>query len=275
MAQRPRNPNSGGLDDLFMAAGERRGEQRTLIMLGVVGLAFAVILAAFFVGRGFAESSELADPAKAPNGSDADSIAQAALGAGLDRPSQQPTPTATASPSPSPEPRPDPVRLTGKHWRGALQPAVVLGGKASCRSPSSVDAGGNRIGYPATNTIDQDPTTAWRCPGNGRGVTLKFNLEGKQRIAAVGLIPGYAKTDPYSGVDRYAENRRIGRVRWTFDSGRWVTQTLRTTPQDSGLQMMRIPPVRSGSVTLTLKGSVPATRNTVAISTARFATPVR
>jgi hypothetical protein len=267
---------SGGLDDLFRAAGNRSGEHRALIVLGVAGLALALILAAFFVGRGFAQSSDLAEDevAPPPQGSQGKDLAEAALGTRLGpggepvqnpaRPAQQTGSTAQTAPN---------GRLLGTPWRGAVVPAGVQGARASCRSEPSVDAGGNRVAYPANHMLDSDPGTAWRCDGPGRGVTLAFNLAQRRTVAAVGLVPGYAKTDAFSGVDRYAENRRITRVRWTFDGGAWVEQTLDTAASNRSLQMLRVPPVPSKRVTLTIEDSAEGRRNTVAVSTVRLAGP--
>jgi hypothetical protein len=261
-----------GFDDLFRAAGNRTSEHRALIVLGVAGLALALILAAFFVGRGFAQSSDLAEDevAAPPQGNKGKDLAEAALGTRL-RPGGQPVKQTSTSSRSRGQTAPN-GRLRGEPWRGAVAPAAVLGAQASCRSEPSVDAGGNRVGYPANHTLDPDPGTAWRCDGPGRGVTLTFNLAQRQTIAAVGLVPGYAKTDPFSGVDRYAENRRIAHVRWTFGGG-WVDQRLDTTASNRSLQMLRVPPVPSKRVTLTILDSAEGRRNTVAVSTVRLAGP--
>ena len=76
---------------------------------------------------------------------------------------------------------------------------------------------------PAPRSAMPPPTspTAWptrpgaaTAPAIGKKITLQ--LPGKTAIGEVGLIPGYAKTDEASGADRYAENNRVTRVRWTI-----------------------------------------------------------
>lgn len=261
-------PGSGDLDDLYEAAGEHPGEQRTIIVLGVVGMALTLILGAFFVGRGFAEDDgPRAAREESAQGSDADNLAEAALGGDAS--------TAPAGPSPaskeSKERASSTGRLTGEPWRGAVRPVAVRRVRASCRSEPSIDAGGRRVHYWADNVLDAKARTAWRCDGTGRGVTLRFTLPRQVRVAGVGLVPGYAKTDPVNGADRYAQNRRIRRVRWSFDGGRWSVQTFKTAAGMRRLQPMRIPPVRTRHVTLTIEDSSDAPRNTVAISTVRLA----
>lgn len=267
---------SGDLDHLLEAAGRRPGEQRLIIVLGVVGLALALVLAAFVVGRGFAERAEQDDALPRPQGSDADSLAEAAVGGGDERS----TSPRSGNPSTAPASAAGPAtaatgRLVGRPWRKGVRAAAVRGVTASCRSAPSVDAGGRRVRYGPRNTVDRRPSTAWRCDGNGRGVTLRFRLARPQRIAAVGLVPGYAKTDAFNGADRYAQNRRIARVRWTFDDGAWVEQTFDTRRGVRRIQSKRIPPVQTRRVTLTIKDSSSGRRNTVAISAVRLAVPRR
>jgi hypothetical protein len=267
---------SGGLDDLFEVAGEHSGEHRALIVLGVAGLALALILAAFFVGRGFAQSGEQAGAAPATGGGGgSDTLAEAAVG-GEPRASTRHDPGRAPSATPSSTSAgaaPD-GRLLGRPFHGPVTPATVLGAHASCRAEPSVDSAGSRVRYPASNMLDGTHSTAWRCAGTGRGVTLTFNLPQPRRIAQVGLVPGYAKTDAFSGADRYAQNRRIARVRWAFDGGEWVEQAFRTRPGYRDLQTMRIPAVRTRRVTVTIEQSVPGRRdNTVAVSAVRLAGP--
>jgi hypothetical protein len=259
-------PGSGDLDDLYEAAGEHPGEQRTMIVLGVVGMALTLILGAFFVGRGFAEGDDpRAAREESSQGSDADNLAEAALGGDAS--------TAPASPNPPTSNEHDSAtgRLTGEPWRRAVHPVAVRRVRANCRSEPSIDAGGRRVHYWADNVLDAKARTAWRCDGAGRGVTLRFTLPRQVRVAGVGLVPGYAKTDPVNGADRYAQNRRIERVRWSFDGGRWTVQTFQTAAGLRRLQPKRIPPVRTRHVTLTIEDSSDAPRNTVAISTVRLA----
>jgi hypothetical protein len=266
----------GGLDDLFEAAGERSGEHRALIVLGVIGLALSLILTAFFVGRGLAgDTEEASEPAAPAPRSDADSLAEAAVGGEL-RTGQPRSPGASPSRSAGPSsPATAPGgRLVGEPYAGPVRPAAVRGASASCVAEAGVDSGGNRVGYGPGHMLDGAASTAWRCNGNGRGVTLEFRLNGPQRIAEVGLVPGYAKTDPFSGADRYAENRRISTVRWSFDGGSWVEQTFDTGRSARDLQTLRIPPVRTRSVRVTVRDSAPgSSRNTVAVSTVRLSAP--
>jgi hypothetical protein len=265
-----------GLDDLFEAAGEHQAEHRALILLGVVGLALALILGAFFVGRGVADSVRTAARTAAPGDAAAgDSLADAALGgqsttagSSSSRPSESPSRTDPQAPATSPA-----GRLVGEPYRGSVVPAGVAGAGASCRAEPSVDSGGNRVTYPATNMLDAADATAWRCEGNGRGVTLTFRLGARQRIAEVGLVPGYAKTDPFSGADRYAENRRIARVRWSFSGGEWVEQRFDTDAETRRMQTLRIPPVATCRVTVSIEQTSQARRNTVAVSGVRLARP--
>jgi hypothetical protein len=142
---------------------------------------------------------------------------------------------------------------------------------ASCQSPSSVDAAGNPVRYPPANMYDDDMSTAWRCNGGGVGQTVTLTLPGQVEIGEVGLVPGYAKTDPRNGIDRYAENNRLTKVRWTFPGGASFVQTLDGSPDNRGMQTRRIPVTKAGEVTVEILESVRGPRNTVAISEVRIA----
>jgi hypothetical protein len=87
------------------------------------------------------------------------------------------------------------------------------------------------------------------------------------------MVPGYAKTDPASGVDRYAENNRITKVRWTFDDGKSYVEKMSGDPGDRSMRTMRIPKTPSSRVVIEILASQPGPRNTVAISEIRIGTP--
>ena len=73
--------------------------------------------------------------------------------------------------------------------------------------------------YEAGKAIDGVPDTAWRCDGSGVGQQLQVSFPGRVALTSIGMVPGYAKTDPYDGTDRYTQNRRISAVQYTFDDG--------------------------------------------------------
>lgn len=103
------------------------------------------------------------------------------------------------------------------------------------------------INYAAQNTIDGDPATAWRAAeGDGVGQELVLTLPATTALTSVGLIPGYAKVDPATGVDRFPQNRRIARVSWIFDDGTSVEQafaddrTLQIIPVKANTRSVRV-----------------------------------
>ena len=121
---------------------------------------------------------------------------------------------------------------------------------ASATAAPGLDAGGNTVSYAAANTIDGDPSTAWRADGDGRGVTLTYDLaNGPVYVTEVGLIPGYAKVDPVDGTDRFTENRRVRQVTWAFDGG--VTQG-QAFADSRELQTIRIPGVLTSTIRITI-----------------------
>jgi len=171
------------------------------------------------------------------------------------------TPTSAPTSTTAPEPSQTPARTV---WDGEVGPVVISEAAAACTSPPSVDAAGARVEYQAGNAVDGDPTTAWRCDGEAIGETLRLVLPAGTPVAEVGLIPGYAKTDPASGADRFAENNRITRVRWTFEDGTEVVQEL--DPTDRTVQRLRVPRTESGTIVLEVLAVERGTRNRTAIS---------
>jgi serine/threonine protein kinase len=85
---------------------------------------------------------------------------------------------------------------------------------ASDTAPSSTDAAGNVVTYVPANVIDGDVETAWRTPGDGRGASVTLIFDNPVSVVRIGLIPGYAKTDPQTGVDRFRQNRIIESVEY-------------------------------------------------------------
>lgn len=166
-----------------------------------------------------------------------------------------------------------PGRLTGRPYAGPLIDAPVAGATAKCVSNPSTDSSGVLFSYGPDQAVDGIKNTAWRCDGDGVGEKLRLSLSAPTRITAVSIVPGYAKTDPASGIDRYAQNRRLTRVRWQFGGGRYVDQQLDPSPSNRARQTKRIPPVETSKVILKILGSSPPTnRDAVAVSTVRLST---
>ena len=226
---------------------------RTLAGILLVGLALLLVVSAYVVGRVFAGGvSDVDTSAPEPNG----------VVIGED---------GQASPQPEKSPRErEKKQKKQEKYDGPLDPASIQGASASCQSEGSVDAGGRPVTYPPANTYDGDMSTAWRCDGSGVGEQVTIDLAEAIRIGEVGLVPGYAKTDPRNGADRYAENNRITRVRWVFDDGSSVTQRLDGSAENRSLQTVRIPPAKSGRVVIEILDSTPGPRDTVAISEVRI-----
>ncbi|HEU4511506.1 MAG TPA: hypothetical protein VFR87_00215, partial [Nocardioidaceae bacterium] len=126
-------------------------------------------------------------------------------------------------------------------YEGAVRAVRVASASATCQSAGSVDAAGNPVTYEPAKAHDSDLTTAWRCDGTGIGQALTLELPQQTSLSEVGLVPGYAKTDPANGVDRYAENNRITRVRWRFEDGTTFVQRMSADPDDRSMRTMRIP----------------------------------
>jgi hypothetical protein len=94
----------------------------------------------------------------------------------------------------------------------------------------SKDAAGHRVTYLPGNVVDGDVATAWRAPGNGRGVTITLVFSGPVDIVKVGLIPGYAKVDPETSANRFEQDRIITEVRYLIEGLPPTIQHLQRQP---------------------------------------------
>jgi hypothetical protein len=152
---------------------------------------------------------------------------------------------------------------------GSPTAAAVLepvGASATCQSDPGQEADGSPVTYGPELVLDDDPATAWRCPGDGVGQRLTVDLGGPATVTEAAVVPGYAKTDPADGTDRYAQNRRLTKVRWLFDGGVSVDQTLDPAPENRELQRIAVPAVPSSTVALEVLESSDGSRDTVAVS---------
>jgi hypothetical protein len=95
---------------------------------------------------------------------------------------------------------------------------------APATAPPSRDVDGNAVRYEARNMLDGQAFTAWRAPGDLAGQTIAFTFDEEVVLSSVGMINGYAKSDP--GYDGYTANRRVLEVEWVFTDGTVVEQTL-------------------------------------------------
>lgn len=165
-------------------------------------------------------------------------------------PASVPPPTAAAS---AVLPTTLPTTLPPTTAPPALAPGPAQIGAptigATVQRPAGIDACENPITYEAVNAVDDDPNTAWMAPGNGSGQALTFSFPELTTIRQVGMIPGYAKFDPCSSVDRFFQLRRIATVQWSFDDGTMVEQNFTA---DRSMQLIDIAPVETRNVRVTI-----------------------
>ncbi len=116
-------------------------------------------------------------------------------------------------------------------------------------APASVDGNGDPVTFRADSMLDTDPRTSWRMPGDGAGSVITLLFDDAVTVTAVGLINGYAKTDPPH--DWYAGNRRITSVVWVFDDGTEVPQDL---AEVRDLQTVSVGAVETTTIELRILG---------------------
>ena len=115
----------------------------------------------------------------------------------------------------------------------ASPPVLIRNGvqvTASHTAPSSTDAAGNPVTYVPANVIDGNVQTAWRAPGGGHGESVTLIFDNPISVVRIGLIPGYAKTDPKTGANRFLQDRIIKEVAYQIPGLPDTTQTFRPLP---------------------------------------------
>lgn len=145
-------------------------------------------------------------------------------------------------------------------------PAVlipIVAAQASAVAPDGTDDAGNTVSYPAANVADGVLETAWRATGDATGQRILLTFSGPVRVTAVGMVPGYAKVDAASGVDRFAQNRRVVGVDWVGANGTSVHQDLADSPD---MQMQSVDVVTDSLTVVITATSAPGERDFTAIS---------
>jgi hypothetical protein len=146
------------------------------------------------------------------------------------------------------------------------QPLHVATVDASSSADPSRDDSGNVVTFVPQNVVDGDVSTAWRVPGGGVGESLTFTFPGPVHLTAVGLVPGYAKIDGSSGVDRFVQNRRVVQARFSFDG---EAVAIRYADQPT-LQAAKVDVDATGVEVTILESSAPTSRDFTAISEVTF-----
>ena len=141
---------------------------------------------------------------------------------------------------------------------------------ASCQSAASVDDAGHSTSFEPGNAVDLLPETAWRCDGAGGG-TLEFSFEEPTTVERFGLIPGYAKVDPRTGVDRFHQNHTVTEATWTLrlENGHTlsIVQPINDPAADYAWMRLSAPQqVVSGTMTVTGTGNPSALRDFTPVS---------
>lgn len=166
-------------------------------------------------------------------------------GAAQDATTGESSPEQTVDPEETEEPETTKKQKPGDVSRTATVTAPVT-------APPTTDLDGQTVAYEAAQMLDRTPATAWRMPGDGTGTVLTFTLAEPTEITRVGLVNGYAKQ--IEGVDWYPNNRRITSATWTFAEGTTVDQSFEMRPR---LQTLKVDPVTTSTVTLTITGVTP------------------
>jgi hypothetical protein len=178
-------------------------------------------------------------PSAEPPGSATPTVVKTAP-AGIDDPAPSGASTGVeTAPASNEEPEPRPSPPPTATVEAAVPPAAAAGPPArllpvavtaSSAAPPGVDSSGSEIRYEPELAVDGDPSTAWRTPGDGVNEALVITLDTARRVTELGLLPGYAKIDPFDGSNRFLENRRVRRARFSFSDGSALEVTYAEVP---------------------------------------------
>ena len=119
--------------------------------------------------------------------------------------------------------------------------------------------------------IDGDPSTSWRCPGDGVGDKIDFGFATPVSLVGLRLLNGNA-----AGSSGGPGERRIVSLKWTFPDGSFFVHGLAAGSR--GVQEVRFPKVETSAISLEVLASAPATSGepdsySVSISSLEFLAP--
>ncbi|MFT3887824.1 MAG: hypothetical protein QM713_06645 [Arachnia sp.] len=128
---------------------------------------------------------------------------------------------------------------------------------------------GQTWGAPAT-LLDGDPSTVWRCRGDGIGEVIDFTFERPVGLVGIRLVNGNTAV-----ADRYLKERRITAIRWTFADGSYFDQGF--APSESSPQEVRFPETMTATARMEILATTPGENkdqlsDSVAISALEFLT---
>lgn len=173
-----------------------------------------------------------------------------------------PTPRGGAGQQPTSSAQAEATLLpTSQASKPAAQATPIINGSAP--APAGQDAQGRPVSYDFANLTDGDPATAWRSPGNS-GIWLQYRYTEPVLVSSIALIPGYAKRDQASGVDRFTENRRITKARIVFANKQSIEATFRDAPEMQSVPLAQ--PIATTFVRIEVLETTEGSRDFTAIS---------
>ena len=128
----------------------------------------------------------------------------------------------------------------------------------SIRVSNAVDSAKNScdeiVRYRLANIVDDRPDTTWQVAGTGMGQWVKLQYEEPIKVSRVGLVPGYAKTDPCDETDRFYQMYVVREARIEFSNGSSVEATFEREPK---MQYVDVPDTRTDYVRVEILETYP------------------
>ena len=168
-------------------------------------------------------------------------------------PGRRATTTSTAASAVSTAAAAGPTTTVALAPSGPVDVATV---EASDTERDLPDSCGRPVNYDVRNLVDGNTTTAWRAPGDAVGARVTITLPRPTHLTQIGLVPGYAKVDQCSNLDRFTQLRRVTAVEWLFDGEVSLPQTFKDRPE---MQTMAVDVITT-TITIEIRGSTPNPR---------------
>lgn len=208
----------------------RRNQRSAVIGTLTVLLALAIYTALTVADPGAETGRQGQTPPAGPDGGSNGSGAEAG---------------GTAEPPSRGQQRPDAPGASGR------QPASA---SASQTATPGTDGAGAVHTYPPANATDQRPETTWQVDGDGTGDYIQLNYTEEVTVDRIGVIPGYDKVDPVSGVERFGQRHRVKEAEIEFSDG---STRLATFDDDARMQSVEVEPTATDYVRITIRDTYP------------------
>jgi CHAT domain-containing protein len=133
-----------------------------------------------------------------------------------------------------------------------------IGNLKSITASNAVDSAKNgcneTVEYKLANLVDGRGDTTWQVAGTGVGEWIELKYDEPIKVGRVGIIPGYDKTDPCDGTDRFYQMYVVRKARFQFSDGSRIEEDFERKPK---MQFVNVPDTETISIRITILDTYP------------------